>query len=82
MLCSAVPFAAGNDAWFQKKRPRETCVLLTPHFSARLCAGTAYTASKFAMNALGSAMAAEYREQGIRVTNLCPGEVLTPIMKL
>lgn len=44
--------------------------------------GTAYTASKFAMNALGSAMAAEYRELGIRVTNLCPGEVLTPIMKL
>jgi NADP-dependent 3-hydroxy acid dehydrogenase YdfG len=44
--------------------------------------GTAYTASKFAMNALGSAVAAEYREKGIRVTNLCPGEVLTPIMKL
>jgi NADP-dependent 3-hydroxy acid dehydrogenase YdfG len=44
--------------------------------------GTAYTASKFAMNALGSAVAAEYRELGIRVTNLCPGEVLTPIMKL
>jgi NADP-dependent 3-hydroxy acid dehydrogenase YdfG len=44
--------------------------------------GTAYTTSKFAMNALGSAVAAEYRESGIRVTNLCPGEVLTPIMKL
>jgi NAD(P)-dependent dehydrogenase (short-subunit alcohol dehydrogenase family) len=28
--------------------------------------GSAYTASKFAMNALGSAMAAEYRESGVR----------------
>lgn len=38
--------------------------------------GTAYTASKFAMNAMGSAVAAGYHELGIWVTNLCPGEVL------
>jgi NAD(P)-dependent dehydrogenase (short-subunit alcohol dehydrogenase family) len=42
--------------------------------------GSAYTASKFAMNALGSAVASEYREKGIRVTNLCPGQVLTQIL--
>jgi len=43
-------------------------------------AGGAYCASKAAVNALGSAFAAELWEEGIRITNVCPGEVNTPIL--
>jgi len=43
-------------------------------------AGSAYCASKAAMSALGSTISAELWSSGIRVTNLCPGEVNTPII--
>lgn len=43
-------------------------------------AGSAYVASKFAMNGLGSCIGAEQYKNGIRVTNICPGEVNTPII--
>lgn len=43
--------------------------------------GIAYNASKFAMSALGIGVAEEERVNGIRVTNIHPGEVDTPIMK-
>lgn len=43
-------------------------------------AGIAYCASKFAMTALGTAVGEELREEGIRVTNVYPGEVETPIL--
>ena len=42
--------------------------------------GVAYNASKFAMNALGSTVGDEERENGIRVTNIHPGEVETPLL--
>ncbi len=42
--------------------------------------GTAYSASKFAMAALGTAVALEEGVNGIRVTNVFPGEVDTPIL--
>ena len=42
--------------------------------------GVAYCASKFAMTALGTAAALEEGKNGIRVTNICPGEVDTPIL--
>ena len=42
--------------------------------------GVAYNASKFGMGALGTTVAEEHREQGIRVTNIFPGEVETPIL--
>jgi NADP-dependent 3-hydroxy acid dehydrogenase YdfG len=42
--------------------------------------GSGYCAAKFAMNALGSCISVEERENGIRVTNICPGEVDTPIL--
>lgn len=42
--------------------------------------GVAYTASKFAMTALGTCVALEERNNGIRVTNVYPGEVETPIL--
>ncbi len=43
--------------------------------------GVAYNASKFAMTALGLSVAAEEAEAGIRVTNIYPGEVDTPILE-
>jgi NAD(P)-dependent dehydrogenase (short-subunit alcohol dehydrogenase family) len=42
--------------------------------------GVAYNASKFGMTGLGSCIAEEERENGIRITNVFPGEVNTPIL--
>ncbi|MEQ8787667.1 MAG: SDR family NAD(P)-dependent oxidoreductase [Pirellulaceae bacterium] len=42
--------------------------------------GVAYCASKFAMTALGTAVGNEEAAHGIRVTNIYPGEVDTPIL--
>lgn len=44
-------------------------------------AGVAYCASKFAMTALGTCVGLEEHDRGIRVTNIYPGEVNTPIMQ-
>lgn len=43
--------------------------------------GIAYCASKFAMTALGTAVANEVGPDGVRVTNVYPGEVNTPILE-
>jgi NADP-dependent 3-hydroxy acid dehydrogenase YdfG len=43
-------------------------------------AGVAYCASKFAMTALGTAVGNEEAKHGIRVTNIYPGEVNTPLL--
>ena len=42
--------------------------------------GVAYCASKFAMAGLGTAVSLEEAQHGIRVTNVFPGEVDTPIL--
>jgi NADP-dependent 3-hydroxy acid dehydrogenase YdfG len=42
--------------------------------------GVVYCASKFAMTALGTAVSNEVRSEGVRVTNVYPGEVNTPIL--
>lgn len=42
--------------------------------------GAAYSASKHAMSALTRVIAIEDKDNGIRATNLCPGEVNTPIL--
>jgi NAD(P)-dependent dehydrogenase (short-subunit alcohol dehydrogenase family) len=42
--------------------------------------GVAYSASKFAMASLGTCVALEEKDHGIRVTNIHPGEVETPIL--
>jgi NAD(P)-dependent dehydrogenase (short-subunit alcohol dehydrogenase family) len=47
---------------------------------AGLLGGVAYSASKFAMSALGTAVALEVGKHNIRVTNIYPGEVETPIL--
>lgn len=43
--------------------------------------GVAYAASKFGMTALGISVGAEEKDNGIRVTNIYPGEVDTPILE-
>ena len=43
-------------------------------------AGAAYAASKFAATALGTEVGAEEAENGIRITNIYPGEVNTPLL--
>nr|MCS5631451.1 SDR family NAD(P)-dependent oxidoreductase [Pirellulaceae bacterium] len=43
--------------------------------------GVAYSASKFAMAALGMAASNEVNVDGVRVTNIYPGEVNTPILE-
>jgi NAD(P)-dependent dehydrogenase (short-subunit alcohol dehydrogenase family) len=47
---------------------------------ASMLAGVAYSASKFAVSALSTAVALEEAKHGIRVTSICPGEVETPIL--
>ena len=42
--------------------------------------GIVYCASKFAMTALGTAVSNEIRNEGVRITNVYPGEVNTPIL--
>ena len=42
--------------------------------------GSAYAASKFAATALGTAVGQEIKADGVRVTNIYPGEVNTPIL--
>lgn len=42
--------------------------------------GVAYSSSKFAMTALGTCVANEVAPEGVRITNLYPGEVNTPIL--
>ena len=48
---------------------------------ASMLGGTAYSASKFAVAALTTAVALEYGKHGIRLTNVYPGEVDTPILE-
>jgi NADP-dependent 3-hydroxy acid dehydrogenase YdfG len=43
--------------------------------------GPAYAAAKFGMAALGISLAAEEKDSGIRVSNIYPGEVNTPILE-
>lgn len=42
--------------------------------------GVVYCASKFAMSAMGTVISNEVRNEGVRVTNVYPGEVNTPIL--
>jgi NADP-dependent 3-hydroxy acid dehydrogenase YdfG len=44
--------------------------------------GAAYVASKFGMTGMGLCLAAEEKDSGIRVSNVYPGEVNTPILEV
>jgi NADP-dependent 3-hydroxy acid dehydrogenase YdfG len=43
--------------------------------------GAAYVAAKFGMSGLGLVLAAEEKDSGIRVSNIYPGEIDTPILE-
>ena len=43
--------------------------------------GVAYAAAKFGMSALGLGLGAEEKDSGVRVSNIYPGEVDTPILE-
>jgi NADP-dependent 3-hydroxy acid dehydrogenase YdfG len=43
--------------------------------------GAAYVAAKFGMGGLGTVLAAEEKDSGIRVSNIYPGEIDTPILE-
>lgn len=43
--------------------------------------GAAYVASKFGMGGLGMCLSNEERESGVRVSNVYPGEIDTPILE-
>src|SRR5205807_6889742 len=60
----------------------QTCAL--PIFAGKRAlplGGVAYAASKFGMAALGIGIGAEEKDSGIRVCNIYPGEVDTPILQ-
>ena len=65
-------------------RPRQDGIIINISSVAGkravLLGGVAYNASKFAMTALGTTVSEEVKDQGIRVTNVYPGEVNTPIL--
>jgi NADP-dependent 3-hydroxy acid dehydrogenase YdfG len=44
--------------------------------------GAAYVASKFGLSGLGMCLAVEEKDNGIRVSNIYPGEVDTPILEV
>jgi NADP-dependent 3-hydroxy acid dehydrogenase YdfG len=48
---------------------------------ASMLGGAAYSAAKFGMHALGLCLAEEVRESNVRVSNVYPGEVDTPILE-
>ena len=49
---------------------------------ALLLGGVPYSASKFAVTSMGLALNTELKDTGVRVTNVYPGEVETPILNL
>ncbi len=69
----------------EKMRPhRDGLVVMINSVSGKRAhplGGVSYNASKFGMTALGACVGEEERENGIRITNLFPGEVNTPILE-
>ncbi|MEZ6055554.1 MAG: SDR family NAD(P)-dependent oxidoreductase [Planctomycetaceae bacterium] len=78
--------AAYNTMYFTLPQMRERRDGLIVNISsiaglrASMLGGVAYSASKFAMTALGTCVGVEEKDRGIRVTNIYPGEVETPIL--
>lgn len=72
------------QATLLKMRPRKSgLIILINSVAGRRSvplAGVAYNSSKFGMSALGMGVGEEERENGIRITNIYPGEVNTPIL--
>jgi NADP-dependent 3-hydroxy acid dehydrogenase YdfG len=71
---------AALPAMRQRKDGLIINITSTSGIRAGLLGGVAYSASKFAMSALGTCVALEVKDEGVRVTNIYPGEVETPIL--
>ena len=68
----------------QMRQRRDGVIVLISSVAGKragLLGGVAYNASKFAMTALGTTVAQEEKDNGIRITNIYPGEVDTPILE-
>ncbi|NNJ27882.1 SDR family oxidoreductase [Alienimonas chondri] len=67
-----------------KERGDGLCVNISSVAGVRalLLGGIPYAASKFACTSLGLALSTELKDTGVRVTNIYPGEVETPILDL
>ena len=65
-----------------KERGDGLCVNVSSVAGVRalLLGGIPYAASKFALTSLGLALATELKDTGVRVTNIYPGEVETPLL--
>ena len=72
------------QAALERMRPRRNGLIINVSSVAGKravpLAGAAYNASKFAMTGLGTTAGLEEAEHGIRVTNIYPGEMNTPIL--
>lgn len=55
-------------------------VVSTSGKRATMLGGASYVAAKFGMGALGLVLAAEEKDSGVRVSNVYPGEIDTPIL--
>ena len=66
-----------------RERAQGTIILINSISGKRALSigGVAYCASKFAMSSLGTSVAVEEASHGIRITNLYPGEVDTPLLE-
>lgn len=66
-----------------RRRGEGTIVLIVSDAGilANAKAGAAYVASKFAERGLAQSINAEERQNGIRCTCLCPGDINTPILE-
>eukprot|EP01065_Artemidia_motanka_P006542 TRINITY_DN13215_c0_g5_i1.p2 TRINITY_DN13215_c0_g5~~TRINITY_DN13215_c0_g5_i1.p2 ORF type:complete len:270 (+),score=52.85 TRINITY_DN13215_c0_g5_i1:94-903(+) len=67
---------------FMREQRRGTVINVTSIAGKRasVLAGGSYVASKFGMNGLGNVVNLEEWENGIRCTNICPGEAATEIL--
>ncbi|MBM3993853.1 MAG: SDR family oxidoreductase [Planctomycetes bacterium] len=67
-------------AMFERRDGVIINIVSTSGLRAHPLGGVAYAASKFGQAALGLALGAEEKDSGIRVCNIYPGEVDTPIL--
>jgi NADP-dependent 3-hydroxy acid dehydrogenase YdfG len=65
---------------FERKDGMIVNVVSTSGKRATPLGGAAYVAAKFGMAALGLVLAAEEKDSGVRVSNVYPGEIDTPIL--
>src|SRR4029077_14579744 len=69
----------------QMRKQREGLIVFISSIAGKRASplgGAAYAASKFGMSALGLCLAAEEKDSGIRISNIYPGEVDTPILEV